>query len=185
MHICKSRVLNFGKMGEKSEKCSQRGYFCQQFSSSLRDAKQKRRARLFCILLRNVTEKNLRKSYKSLYFYGAFYGMLRKMRPQFAGLIFCCTFAPSFEKERRKQLMYYREVECDSHVQRVATRIRDRAQNFRNNEKEHKQTNQRQEQPRSVRINLSGCKHDHRIRPPYPAGLEVPRHNHRGRHRQR
>ena len=39
-------------------------------------------------MLRNVTEKILRKSYKFPCFYGAIYGTLRNMRPQFAGLIF-------------------------------------------------------------------------------------------------
>ena len=46
----------------------------------------------------------------------------------------CITFAASFIKEGRKYLLFNAKVECDSHVQWVATRIRDRAQNFQNNE---------------------------------------------------
>ena len=52
----------------------------------------------FVFYLRNVTEKFLRKSYKFPCFYGAIYGTLRNMRPQFAGLIFLLYFCIVFQE---------------------------------------------------------------------------------------
>ena len=49
-------------------------------------------------MLRNVTEKFLRKSYKFPCFYGAIYGTLRNLRPKFAGLIFLLYLCIVFQE---------------------------------------------------------------------------------------